>query len=68
MYIEKKTQTSKWYFYITFVLFSIVTSLDYMEHDYDIIVYKGIGGYFVWPQHTMSRQVFLVMLYVTTLI
>ena len=63
MYIEKKSQNTKWYFYITLLLFSIVTSLDYMEHDYEIITYKGISGYFIWPQHTMIRQVFLVMLY-----
>ncbi len=34
-----------------------------MEHDYDIIVYKGIRGYFVWPQYTMIRQVFLILIY-----
>ena len=63
MYIEKKSNITKIYFILTFILFLIIVSLDYSEHDYDIIAFKGIGGHLAWPPCTNTRQIFLVLLY-----
>ena len=63
MYIEKKSNITKTYFSLTFILFLIIISLDYNHHDYDIIAFQGFGGHLVWPPCTNVRQVFLVLLY-----
>lgn len=63
MYIEKQTKITKYYFYTIFALFNVLLSLDYSEHDYNIIAFKGFGGHLVWPPCTGIRKVFLVMLY-----
>jgi len=63
MYIEKKSKITKFYFNVTFVLFSLLVSLDYSQHDYNIIAFRGVGGHLVWPPCTQIRQIFLTILY-----